>query len=137
MGKVTVTIKLTNHADLVLQEHNLLSGRPRIVETEALVDTGATKLYLKPSVIKALGLKRVKEIQSRTTNGFRRCGGYEPVELQIFDRDGRFDVVKVDEDVPNLVGQIPLEDLDFVVDPAAQKLIPNPEHGGRQMTEEY
>ena len=38
---------------------------------------------------------------------------------------------------PCLLGQAPLEVLDFVVDPKRQKLITNPEHGGIQMTEEY
>ena len=47
------------------------------------------------------------------------------------------DVVEVDDDVPNLLGQIPLEYLDLVVDPRGQKLIPNPEHGDKQMSEEY
>ena len=38
---------------------------------------------------------------------------------------------------PPTLGQIPLEDLDFVVDSKNQKLIPNPEHGDQQMSEEY
>lgn len=33
--------------------------------------------------------------------------------------------------------QIPLECLDFVVDSKNRKLIPNPIHGGEQMSEEY
>ena len=37
--------------------------------------------------------------------------------------------------MPNLL--IPLEDLDFVVDSKNRKLIPNPEHGDQQMSEEY
>jgi hypothetical protein len=45
--------------------------------------------------------------------------------------------VNVTEDVPNLLGQIPLDYLDFVVDAKGRKLIPNPEHGNVQMTEEY
>jgi hypothetical protein len=36
-----------------------------------------------------------------------------------------------------LIGQVPLELLDFVVDPRAQKLIGNPAHGGEQMLEMY
>lgn len=36
-----------------------------------------------------------------------------------------------------LLGQIPLEHLDFVVDSKHRKLIPNPEHGDKQMSEEY
>jgi hypothetical protein len=52
-------------------------------------------------------------------------------------RNGAFQVVEVDDDVPNLLGQIPLEYLDLVVDPKGRKLIPNPEHGDKQMSEEY
>ena len=52
-------------------------------------------------------------------------------------RRENFDVVEVPESVPNLLGQVPLEVLDLVVDSRKQKLIPNPEHGGEQMTEEY
>jgi hypothetical protein len=39
--------------------------------------------------------------------------------------------------VPNLLGQIPLEYLDLVVDPKGQKLVPKPEQKEKQMTEEY
>ncbi|MGH8244831.1 MAG: hypothetical protein ACREUU_00185 [Gammaproteobacteria bacterium] len=38
---------------------------------------------------------------------------------------------------PRLEFQAPLEVLDFVVDSKGRKLIPNPAHGGEQMTEEY
>jgi predicted aspartyl protease len=137
MGKVIVKIKLSNQADLVLKDLKLLKGKPRSLEAEALVDTGATRLYLKPSVIKALGLKRIDEIQSRTTNGIRQRGVFQPARLEVQGRSGTFDVVDIDEDVPNLLGQIPLEYLDFVVDPQGRKLISNPEHGDKQMTEEY
>jgi predicted aspartyl protease len=87
------------------------------VEVEALVDTGATRLQLKPSVIRGLGLEKVDNVISQTSNGRARRA--------------------VGENVPNLVGQIPLEYLDFVVDSKKRKLIPNPEHGGQQMSEEY
>src|SRR5437879_944256 len=50
---------------------------------------------------------------------------------------GAFEVVEADEDAPNLMGKIPLEYLDFVVDPNGRRLIPNPEHGDKQMSEEY
>jgi hypothetical protein len=48
-----------------------------------------------------------------------------------------FDVVDIDEKGPYLLGQIPLEYLDFVVDSEGRKLVSNPEHGDQQMTEEY
>jgi predicted aspartyl protease len=137
MGKVIVKIKLTNQADLVLKQVKVLKGKPRTLEVESLVDTGATRLYLQSGVIKALGLRKSGDVSSKTTNGVRRRSVYQPVRLDLMGRFGNFDVVEVDDDVPNLLGQIPLEYLDFVVDPKGQKLIPNPEHGDKQMSEEY
>ena len=137
MGKVIVKIKLTNLFDLGAQHRKLSKAKPRAVEVQALVDTGATRLYLKPSVIRALGLEKVDDIVSQTTNGPKRRGIYEPVRLEVQGRYGNFDVVDIGEKVPNLLGQIPLEYLDFVVDSKNRKLIPNPEHGDKQMSEEY
>ena len=137
MGRVNARIKLTNYLDFKLKELKLRKGKPRELETEALVDTGATRLYLKSAVIAALGLGHAGEVDSRTTNGLRRRRVFEPVRLEVLGRHGNFDVVEVDDDVPNLLGQIPLEYLDFVVDPKNRRLIPNPDHGDKQMSEEY
>jgi clan AA aspartic protease len=137
MGKVMVKIKLTNLKDAFLKAAGVRPGKPRTVEVDALVDTGATRLYLKPSVIKKLGLARTDTVRSQTTDGDAIRYKYEPVELELMERRETFDVIEVPENVPNLLGQVPLEVLDFVVDAKGQKLIPNPAHGGEQMTEEY
>ena len=137
MGKVIVKIKVTNLFDLGARHRKLSTAAPREVEVEALVDTGATRLYLKPSVIRALGLEQVDSVISQTTNGPAQRGVYEPVRLEVQGRFGNFDVMDVSERVPNLLGQIPLEYLDFVVDAKNCNLIPNPEHGDKQMSEEY
>jgi predicted aspartyl protease len=137
MGKIVVKLKLANYVEEQMKKLKLFKGEPCSVETEALVDSGATRLYLQSRVIRALGLRKEGEIISRTTNGRRTRGVYQAARLDLMGRDGNFDVVKVDDDVPNLLGQIPPEYLDFVVDPKGQRLIPNPEHGGIQMTEEY
>ena len=130
-----VKIKLTNQGDLMALRRKLSKARPRTVEVEALVDTGATRLYLKPSVIKSLGLERTDTVRSKTTNGDALRHKYEPVQLELMGRGEIFEVIEVPEEVPNLLGQVPLEVLDFVVDSRGQKLIPNPAHGGEQMTE--
>ena len=137
MGKVIVKIKLTNLKDTFLKEAGARKTKPRTVEVDALVDTGATRLSLKPSVIKCLGLARTDTVRSQTTNGDAIRYKYEPVELQLMGRRENFDVIEVPENVPNLLGQVPLEVLDLVVDPKGQRLTPNPAHGGEQMTEEY
>jgi clan AA aspartic protease len=137
MGKVMVSIKLTNLFDVALQNRKASNRKPRAVVVEAFVDTGATRLYLKPSVIRKLGLGRVDAVRSQTTNGEVVRFKYEPVQLELMGRKENFDVIEVPELVPNLLGQVPLEVLDLVVDSKGRKLIPNPAHGGEQMTEEY
>ena len=98
--KVTIKIKLTNLFDLVVQHRKLSSAKPREVEVEELVDTGATRLYLKPSVIRALGLEKVDSMISQTGNGAAKRWVYEPVRLECQDRCGNFDVAGVGEIVP-------------------------------------
>jgi predicted aspartyl protease len=137
MGRIVVKIKLTNYLDEQLRQLKLRKEMPRSVQTEALVDTGATRLYLQSNIIRALGLRSEGAVVSKTTNGLRRRRVYQPARLELMGRHGAFQVVEVDDDVPNLLGQIPLEYLDLVVDPKRRRLIPNPEHGDRQMSEEF
>jgi hypothetical protein len=61
----------------------------------------------------------------------------EAVRLTIMNRDCTVDVAEVPDDCPVLVGQVPLEMLDFVVDPNGQKLIGHPEHGGEHMLDMF
>ena len=55
---------------------------------------------------------------------------YGPVRLTIQGRECTLDAYEIDDSFPVLVGQIPLEMLDWVVDPKGQRLIGNPAHGG-------
>jgi predicted aspartyl protease len=137
IGKGIVKIKLTNQSDLVVQHRKLSTAIPREVEVEALVDTGATSLCLKHSVIRALGLEKLETIVTQTSNKPAQGEVYEPVQLEIQGRQGTFDVLDVGENAPNSVGQIPLLYLDFVVDSKKRKLVGNPEHSGQWMTEQY
>ena len=95
MGKVVIKIKLTNQGDLVAAHRKLSKAKPRTVEVEALVETGATRLYLKPSVIRALGLEKVDDVISHTTNGLKKRAVYETVRLDVQGRYGNFDVVDI------------------------------------------
>jgi len=55
------------------------------------------------------------------------------VRVDLMESCGNFDVVEVSEAVLNPPGQIPLEEMDFTLDPKRQRLIPNPEHGERKL----
>src|SRR3989440_11392539 len=138
MAKVTTRIRVENWLDAELVAAGSRHEKPRAVETEALVDTGAVKFYLKSSVIEQLGLRPIGEIKSRTMSARSETRlVFSPVSLEIQGRTGRFDVVEVPDSLPNIVGQIPLEDLDWVVDCRNQKLIPNPEHKHGELSDEF
>ena len=137
MGKVVVKVRLTNFLELRNHMLGLRKRKPRQVEVEALVDTGATRLYLKRSVIARLGLSQTGTVRSHTTNGDCVRFKYDPVQLELMGRKELFEAIEVPDNVPNLLGQIPLETLDLVVDSRRQKLAGNPAHGGEQRTEEY
>ncbi len=62
---------------------------------------------------------------------------YEAVRITIQGRNCLTDVLEVSDTVPVLLGQIPLENLDLVVDLRTHKLIGNPAHAGEQMFEMY
>lgn len=135
MGKVVVSAMIENQSDLIkLQEGALLPDKVRSVEIpDALVDTGATLLSLPRRYIKQLGLTRHRTRTARTAAGIVSFGIYEPVRLTVQKRDCYVEVAEIPDECPVLIGQIPLELLDFVVDTAGQKLIGNPDHGGEQM----
>jgi predicted aspartyl protease len=138
MGKVMTRIKVASWDDLALLANGARTEKPRALETDALVDTGAVKFYLKSSIIRELGLRPVGEVNTRTmSNRSEARTVFSPVALEIQGRTGRFDVVEIPDSLPNIVGQIPLEDLDWVVDCKNQKLIPNPEHTHGEQADEF
>jgi hypothetical protein len=62
---------------------------------------------------------------------------FEAVRLTIQGRSCTMDVLEVPDDAPVLIGQIPLEHLDLVVDLRDRKLVGNPAHGGEHVYELY
>ena len=133
MGKVTVAARIENLQDIHLADGGALpAGQIRAVDvTDALVDTGATLLSLPRWLVQQLGLKRTRT--ARTAAGIVQFSIYDAVRLTVQDRDCIIEVAEIPDDCPVLIGQVPLEMLDFVVDTAGQKLIGNPDHGGKQM----
>ena len=135
MGKVFVQAQVTNLKDAWDAERGLrLPGEVRTASIpNALVDSGATLLAMPPSVIKQLGLTRTATKRARTASGVGEFGLYDAVRLAVQGRECTVEVMELPEGAPVLIGQIPLESLDFVIDMRGQKLIGNPEHGGDHM----
>ncbi len=135
MGKVVVSAKIENLSDLNRVNAGDIPGEQvRSIDVDdALVNTGATMLSLPSRHIAALGLKRHRTRTAKTAAGVVSFGIYEAVRLTVQGRDCVIEVCELPDACPPLIGQVPLEMLDFVVDPNGQKLIGNPDHDGEQM----
>jgi predicted aspartyl protease len=135
MGKVVVQATIENLLDVENREIGLIPPeRVRSVEVNnAIADTGATTLMLPKRVIAQLGLRPFRTRTVRTVTGSAPLQMYSAVRLTVQGRDCALDVGEIGDEFPVLIGQVPLELLDFVVDPRGQRLIGNPEHGGEHM----
>ncbi len=138
MGRVITEATIENLKDLWTAEEGRLAPDQvrRVTVTDALVDTGATMLSLPGRLIRQLGLTRTGR-RINSSLGVGEADVYEAVRLTIEGRSCPLDVLEVPESVPVLIGQLPLERLDFVVDPQSRRLIGNPAHGGEYVIEAY
>ena len=139
MGRVLTPATIENMEDRWAAKRGLIDEASirRLEVDDALVDSGATLLSVPTRLIKALGLEKtaVKRVTSSTGGGDANM--YSAVRLTIQGRSCTMDVMEVPDDVPVLIGQLPLEHLDFVVDMRKHALIGNPAHGGEHVYELY
>jgi predicted aspartyl protease len=139
MGRVLTEAKVENLSDLILAEKGLVPPEQvrSVTVPDALADTGATLLSMPTRLIQQLGLSARSKKRVRSSPGLGEANLYEAVRLTIQGRDCTMDVLEVPDDVPVLIGLLPLEHLDLVVDLRNRRLIGNPEHGGEHVYELY
>jgi clan AA aspartic protease len=128
MGKIMQPIKLINSIDEELAfRGDLAASEVRTVEIEALVDTGATMLMLPADVVERLGLRIAGQRNVRYADGrvapVPWVGG---VKIVILGRDTIVSALVEAAGTTPLIGQIPLEELDLLVDPKSRELRVNP-----------
>jgi predicted aspartyl protease len=127
MSRFSVEFEVVNEGDLV----NALSGHldPSKVRRKKLmgvVDPGASRLVLPLAVVKELGLPIKKsKVKVRYADG-RRAVRQEADRARVFlqGRDGAFTAIVEPKRETALIGAIVLEDLDFLVDPRKERLVP-------------
>ncbi|MYH82526.1 clan AA aspartic protease [Candidatus Poribacteria bacterium] len=134
----TARIELANNDELVLANAGVMNPEDvrRITVEDALVDTGATRLGLPPSLIDQLGLTPFRSEPVRTVNGLTELWIYSPVQFTLLARESITTVLGVPEGTPVLIGHLLLEDLDLCLD-IKQGLIYNPAHDSEWMSELY
>ncbi len=124
MGVFSIKIQIRNWQNRYLPPEE----RADEITCEALVDSGAIQLALPVELIERLKLECVDTTGVFTADGSRheyRVFGIAEVEVQ--GRSCRVQVIELPHGARPLLGAVPLEEMDWHIDPVGQKLVPNPE----------
>lgn len=130
MGLVYADIELISSDDMALFARGYLKeGQVRRVKIRALVDTGAYFLCINENIRDALGLRKQGEQIAELADGSRvKLDVVGPIELRFENRRVTTEGLVLPGDSEVLLGAIPLEAMDVVIEPRLGRLIVNPEH---------
>jgi len=125
MGLVYEEITLKNVEDIFKAKNGIIKKHEiRQTTLTAMVDTGAGTLIINEPVRQLLGLDVIEERQVTLANETKEmCKLTEPVEIHWKNRSSSVRALVISGGGDVLLGAIPLEDMDLMVDPAKQRLV--------------
>ena len=129
MGLVYADIELIRGDDLALfREGYLPEDQIRRMKVNTLVDSGAYMLAINQQIKTQLNLKKVGEQVAELADGTQtRLEIVGPIDVKFENRSTTCRAMVLPGDSEVLLGAIPMEDMDVLIDPKKQQLIVNPE----------
>ncbi len=130
MGLVYADITLINGDDLALSRKYIIGeDEVKQMNVNILVDTGSVMLCINESIQEQLQFPYDEKRKAVTADGrIVECDVVTGVELRFKNRKTTCRAMVLPGDSEPLLGAIPLEDMDVLIDPQRQSLIVNPEH---------
>jgi clan AA aspartic protease len=125
MGMIQTEITLRNAADESKAREGLIKEQEiRSITVTAVVDTGAASLVISEEQRNKLGLSIVEERSVKLADGRRTaCKLTESVEVHWKDRHWPCAAVVIPSAETVLLGAIPLEGMDLMINPKTQELV--------------
>ncbi|MDR0448515.1 MAG: hypothetical protein LBH07_07585 [Treponema sp.] len=125
MGTIHAEITLKNAVDEANARKGLIKEEEvRSVTVTSVVDTGAASLVINEELCQILGLGIAEERSVKMADGQRvPCKITEPVEIHWKDRFWACPSVVVAGAESVLLGAIPLEGMDIMINPKTQELV--------------
>ncbi len=126
MSRLSVDVVLSNYEDMALARRGDLDpAKVRRAKIRGIVDSGASRLVLPKAVVKELGLPVTGRVKVKYADGrIKKRPVVQGVHLQLQGRDSVFKATVEPKRDTALIGALVLEDLDFLVDCAKEKLVP-------------
>ena len=130
MGLVYAEIDLISVDDMVLQRRGYLDkDKIKQVKVKALVDSAAYMLSINETVRAQLDLPFIeKQFGTLADETLIEVDIVGPVEIRFENRSTTVRAVVLPGNSEILLGAIPMEDMDVLIDPKQQKLLVNPKH---------
>jgi len=131
VGRVTSDVVLANNEDVALAARGALApDRVRRVIVNGIVDTGSNHVVLSQSIADQLGLPVHGSVTVHyADNHTARRAVVKQLSLEVCGRQGTFRAIVEPSRDTVLIGVLVLEDLDLIVDPGREQLVPrDPEH---------
>jgi len=124
VGNFSQKITLKNAGDLVKARDGLIRGEDvRQVDIDAIVDTGASVMFITEDIRQKLGLAIDSNSYAKIANGtYQACRRTEPVSIHWKNRSTSCPAMVMPGATENLMGAIPLEGMDLKVNPVDQCL---------------
>ncbi len=124
MGLIRTEIELVRGNDLALVEEGYLKAKKvRSVKVKALVDSGAYMLVINEEIKEQLALKsKRKELAVLADGSQTKLEVVGPIEVRFKTRRTTVDALVAPGATEVLLGAIPLEGMDVIIDPLKQEL---------------
>lgn len=130
MGLVYADVELINGFDLLKSEYGELpEAEVRRMRVRILADSGAATLAVNENIRTQLGLPTKEERTMELADGsLLTLDIVGPIEIRFENRRSMIDAVVLPNNSEPLLGAIPMQDMDVLIDPQRHRLIVNPEH---------
>lgn len=129
MGYVIAEVQLVNQTDKILADAgHLAQAKIRSMKIEMLVDSGAYMMAINEHIQAQLGLNYIESKEAELADGTRiTCDVVGPLEVKFANRRAFVEAIVLPGKSQPLLGAIPMEYMDVLVDPRRQQLIVNPD----------
>ena len=130
MGLVYADIELINAEDLAMARRSVIAEDDvKRMQVKMLVDSGAYMMAINETIQEQLQLpfleKRKAQMADGSVTEFDVVG---PIQVRFANRKAVCNAFVLKGESENLLGAIPMEEMDVLIHPLRQELIVNPEH---------
>ncbi|MEM9092747.1 MAG: retroviral-like aspartic protease family protein [Cyanobacteria bacterium P01_F01_bin.53] len=133
MGITYAELELIRADDLALVRAGYLSeDQVNRLTVTAMVDSGATLLSIPQSLGKRLNLAKLDSLEAEMADGSTiQADVVGPVEVRFANRKAIVEALLMPDGTDILLGAIPMQRMDVLIDPKRERLILNPESPDR------